>query len=52
MDPHVGPQGGLLAKGLATGVTDEGFVSSGLIDMLLSMFLGRIFPGLEVISQT
>ena len=37
VDPHVGPEGGLLAEGLATGVTHEGFVSGVSSDVILKL---------------
>ena len=37
VDPHVGPQGGLLAEGLATCVADEGLVPCVSPDVLLKV---------------
>ena len=45
VDPHVGPQGGLLAEGLATCVADEGFVPGVSPDVILELeHLLEIFP--------
>ena len=45
VNPHVGPEGGLLAEGLATGVTHEWFVSGVSSDVILKLeHLFEIFP--------